>query len=319
MNRYLGLDLGGTNIKAVVLGVEDDTIDTMLFETVLTHADRGPLGVIDRLIEVGRRMEGEHGPFEAVGLGVPGIFDSERGTVELFPNLPGPWKGRPIRDRLQEGLERRVTLINDARAFSLAEATIGAGRGCDTVVCVTLGTGIGGGIVIAGRLHLGAWGVAGEIGHQIVLVDGPECGCGNRGCVEALAKADVLAGLAGKADAEEVYRSALDGHTPSLAAIETVATWIGVGLANMVTTLGPDRIVVGGGIATAGELALDPIRQVVRSRVTLVPVDQIQVVAAELGAQAGAVGAALAAAEPPTPFASGSRRGFLRSGSPRPG
>lgn len=295
MRRYLGLDLGGTNIKAVVLGAAADAMETLFFDTVPTHAERGPAGVIDRLIEEGRRLEDEQGPFDGVGLGVPGLFDRDRGTIELFPNLPGRWKGQPIRDPLEKGLRHDVTLINDARAFSLAEATIGAGRGCDIVVCLTLGTGIGGGIVIGGQLHLGAWGVAGEIGHQIVQPDGPVCGCGNRGCVEALAKAEVLADLAGKADAEEVYCTAREGDAASLAAIDTVAAWIGIGLANMVTTLGPDRIVVGGGIGTAGEVALEPIRRAVRQRVTLVPVEEIEVVPARLGATAGAVGAALAA------------------------
>ncbi len=295
MTRYLGLDLGGTNIKTVVLDVEGDTIDTVASETSATHADRGPQRVVDRLVEVGGDAIGRHGPIDTVGLGVPGLFDRVSGAIELFPNLPGPWKGHPMRAPVSDGLDRPVTLINDARAFALAEATLGAGRHCSTVVCVTLGTGVGGGVVIDGRLHLGAWGVAGEIGHQTVLVDGPRCGCGNRGCVEALAKAEVLVELAGKANAEDVYRSALDGDRASLAAVETVASWLGVGLANVMTILGPDRIVVGGGIAAAGDLALEPIRRAVRSRVTLLPVDEIDIVPAELGTSAGAVGAALAA------------------------
>ena len=295
MTRLLGLDLGGTNIKSVVLEVDGDSIEVTAVGTAPTHADRGPAGVVDRLIEVGSEVIARDGPVAAVGLGVPGLFDRDEGTIELFPNLPGPWKGHPMRDPVAGGLGLDVTLVNDARAFSLAESTIGAGRGCSTVVCITLGTGIGGGIVIDGRLHLGAWGVAGEIGHQTVDPDGPLCGCGNRGCVEALAKAEALVELAGKSDAEEVYRTAVEGDADSLAAIDTVATWLGIGLANVVTILGPDRIVVGGGIAAAGDLALDPIRAVVRQRVTLVPSDQIEVVTADLGPTAGAVGAALAA------------------------
>lgn len=295
MTRLLGLDLGGTNIKSVVLEVDGDSIEVTAVGTAPTHADRGPAGVVDRLIEVGSEVIARDGPVAAVGLGVPGLFDRDEGTIELFPNLPGPWKGHPMRDPVAGGLGLDVTLVNDARAFSLAESTIGAGRGCSTVVCITLGTGIGGGIVIDGRLHLGAWGVAGEIGHQTVDPDGPLCGCGNRGCVEALAKAEALVELAGKSDAEEVYRTAVEGDADSLAAIDTVATWLGIGLANVVTILGPDRIVVGGGIAAAGDLALDPIRAVVRQRVTLVPSDQIEVVTADLGPTAGAVGAALVA------------------------
>lgn len=300
MRRYLGLDLGGTNIKAVVLAVDDGGLDIVASDRGPTHAERGPDGVVERIVEVGRSMLDRHGPFERVGLGVPGLFDRDAGTIELFPNLPGPWRGHPMREPVQSGLGMDVALINDARAFSLAESTLGAGRGASTVVCMTLGTGIGGGVVIDGRLHLGAWGVAGEIGHQTVLPDGPLCGCGNRGCVEALAKAEVLTRRAGRATAEEVYAAARDGDAASLDAIEEVATWLGIGLANTVTVLGPDRIVIGGGIAAAGDLVVDPIRRIVRERVTLVPADEVQVVTAELGADAGAVGAAVAAAQPDT-------------------
>ena len=150
------------------------------------------------------------------------------------------------------------------------------------------------GVDVDGKVRLGAWGKAGEIGHQIVQADGAECGCGNRGCVEALTKADVLTSLAGKETVEEVYRTAAAGDSRSVAAIETVADWLAIGLANTIATLGPDRIVIGGGIVAAGDAALEPIRRHVRSRVTLVPADEIQIVAAELGPMAGAVGAALA-------------------------
>lgn len=294
MTRHLGLDLGGTFIKTAVLEVADGGTSLVATDTSPTDAEGGPLVVIERLIEAGKRVIAEHGPIETIGLGVPGLFDRERGTIELFPNLPGPWKGQPIRQPLEAAFGMPVTLINDARAFSLAEATLGAGRGCETVVCLTLGTGVGGGVVIDGKVRLGAWGKAGEIGHQIVQADGPVCGCGNRGCVEALTKADVLTSLAGKQTVEEVYRTAAEGDAQSAAAIDTVASWLGIGLANMIATVGPDRIVIGGGIIAAGEAALEPIRRHVRSRVTLVPAEEIQIVAAELGPIAGAVGAALA-------------------------
>ena len=295
MSRHLGIDLGGTNIKTVVLDVTGDDIQTVAVDTSPTRAEAGPSGVIERIIDSARSALALHGPVDTVGLGVPGLFDPAEGTIQLFPNLPGPWTSRPMRGPVAEGVGQDVHLVNDARAFSLAESLLGAGQGCATVVCLTLGTGVGGGIVIDGRLHLGAWGVAGEIGHQTVDPQGPVCGCGNRGCVEALARAEVLADLAGKANPEEVYRAAREGDPTSRAAIETVSTWLGIGIANVVTILGPDRIVVGGGIVTAGDLVLDPIRRVVAERVTLVPSDQIEVVAARLGPTAGAVGAALAA------------------------
>src|SRR5690606_13012616 len=153
------------------------------------------------------------------------------------------------------------------------------------------------GIVIGGRLHLGAWGGAGEIGHQTVLPEGPRCGCGNRGCVEVLAQAGALARLAGRATVDDVFAGVRDGDPRCTAAVSTVADYLGIALANCVTVLGAERIVVGGGIAAAGELILGPLREAVRSRARLVPPEQISVVPAALGPMAGAVGAALAAAD----------------------
>jgi glucokinase len=293
MARHLGLDLGGTNVKAVVL----DGLELVANATFPTDAPRGPRAVVDRLAEVARWATDHHGPVETIGLGVPGLFDPTDGRVLLFPNLPGPWSGYPLRARLEEELGRPVHMINDARAFTLAEGTVGAGAGCSTLVCVTLGTGIGGGVMIDGRLHLGAFGVAGEIAHQTVLPDGPLCGCGNRGCVEALARSDVVAAAAGRPTVEQVYAGVAEGDDRCIGAVRGAAGWLGIALANVVAVLGPDRIVVGGGIASAGELVLGPIRDAVRGRVTLVPTDRIEVVAASLGSYAGAIGAALAGIE----------------------
>lgn len=294
MSRYLGLDLGGTNIKAVVLDNEGPTPSALEVDTFPTRAELGPESVVKGLIEVGSRLVSSHGPFAGIGLGVPGLFDRRQGTIELFPNLPGPWRGQPVRDQLEGALGHPVTLINDARAFSLAEARLGAGRGCRVVACLTLGTGIGGGIVLDDQLQLGAWGVAGEIGHQTVVADGPPCGCGNRGCLEAVARSGVLAELAGRGDAAEVYRAAAAGDARSQTAIETVAEWLAIGIANVIAVLGPDRVVVGGGLIAGGEQVLGPIRAAVRRRVTLVPADEVQIVPAALGPIAGAIGAALA-------------------------
>lgn len=294
--RFLGLDLGGTNIKVAVL--EDADTDpiprVVLTAQHATNADGGPDGVTERLIEAGRETLENVGPVDAAGLGVPGLFDADTGHIELFPNLPGPWPGHSLRDPIEKALGVPTAMINDARAFVLAEGTIGAGRHCRTLVGITLGTGIGGGIMIDGRIHLGDSGKAGEIAHQIIVPDGPLCGCGNRGCVEALAKADVLAKAAGAPDVETVFERAAAGDERSLSAIKIVAGYIGIGLANAVTLLGPSCIVIGGGIAAAGDLILDPIREATRAHVTLVPADAFQIVGAELGSFAGAIGAALA-------------------------
>jgi glucokinase len=293
LSLHLGLDLGGTNIKVVVL--EHDGDSRVVFEeTLTTAATAGPDAVTSRLVEAGRAAFARHGEFASVGLGVPGLFDSVSGDVTLFPNLPGRWKGHPLRSRVSDGLGQPVTMINDARAFTLAEGNLGAGRGCRIMVAMVLGTGVGGGITVDGKLHLGAFGTAGEIGHQTILPDGPLCGCGNRGCVEALTKARVLADLAGKDTAEEAYEAAANGDERSQEAIAEVAMYLGIALANVVTILGPERIVIGGGIARAGNLLLDPMRRSLHQRVTLVPIEKVEVLLAELGAAAGAIGAALA-------------------------
>lgn len=299
--RFLGLDLGGTNIKVAVLEHADaDPIPRVVFTAQhATHAEGGPDCVTERLIEAGRETLDIVDPVDAVGLGVPGLFDADTGRIELFPNLPGPWPGHSLRNPIEKALRVPTAIINDARAFVLAEGTIGAGRHCRTLVGVTLGTGIGGGIMIDGRLHLGDSGKAGEIAHQIIVPDGPMCGCGNRGCVEALAKADVLADIADAPDVETVFKRAAAGDESSLSAIDTVAGYIGIGLANVVTLLGPSCIVVGGGIADAGDLIIDPIREAIRSHVTLVPTDDFEIVRAELGGFAGAIGAALASRDQP--------------------
>ena len=294
--RYLGLDLGGTNIKvAVVEAGEETSIPEVIFTARhKTQASDGPSGVTDRLIAVGRETLEQVGPVSALGLGVPGLFEPDTGKIVLFPNLPGPWPGHSLRDPVGEALGLPATLINDARAFVLAEGTIGAGRDCPTVVGLTLGTGIGGGIMIDGSLHLGDFGTGGEVAHQAIVPDGPQCGCGNRGCVEALAKAEALAELAGVPDVAEVYERAAGGDESCLAAIETTATYVGIGLANVVTLVGPSCIVIGGGIMAAGDLALEPIRKAMEARLFLAPRNTVRVVPAELGRWAGAIGAALA-------------------------
>ena len=294
--RFIGLDLGGTNIKVAVVETSEEAATPAVMSTAqyATHADRGPQGVTDRLIEVGRATVEEVGHIDAAGLGVPGLFEPDTGRIVLVPNLPGPWSGHSLRGPVGEALGVPTALINDASAFVLAEGTVGAGRGCNTLIGLTLGTGIGGGIMIDGRIHLGEFGTGGEVGHQIVVPDGPLCGCGNRGCVEALARADTLAALAGQPDAATVYQRAAGGDEACLEAITTVATYIGIGLANVVTLLGPSCIVIGGGIVASGELVLGPIREAMRSRVTLAPADEVAVVPAELGNWAGAIGAALA-------------------------
>lgn len=293
--HHLGLDLGGTNIKVAMLVQDAGQWDVTDTRSIATGAPAGPDAVAANLIAAAREMI-ELQDVATVGLGVPGHFDRETGKVILFPNLAGDWEGFPLRHRVEDAIEKQVWMINDARAFTLSEGLIGAGRGCHTVACITLGTGVGGGVMIDGKLHRGAYGVAGELGHQTVEPDGPLCGCGNRGCVEALTKAEVLASAGGKPTAGDVFEAARRGDRRAIDAVAEVARYLGIGLANVVAILGPDRIVVGGGIAEAGDLVMGPIVDAVRSRVTLVPTDRIAIVPARFGRFSGAVGAALAGA-----------------------
>jgi glucokinase len=304
--RYLGLDLGGTNIKVAVIeepgrpagarARESGGPRIVARETCPTEPHAGPRGVVERLAAVGREALDRHGPMAAAGVGLPGLFDEDSGRTVLIPNLPGDWNGVSVRDPLAEALGHPVTLINDARAFSLAEALLGAARRLGTVVCVVLGTGMGGGLVVDGRLLRGT-GTAGEIGHQTVLVDGPPCGCGNSGCVEALVRADVFARRGGRATAMEVYAAARAGDPMARSAVDEVVGWLSVALANAYVLFAPDAFVVGGGIAGAGDLLLGPLEEAVRRRVFLVPPELVRVLPAALGPYAGSCGAALASLE----------------------
>jgi glucokinase len=186
-----------------------------------------------------------------------------------------------------------TTLINDARAFALAEHRLGAGRGVGAMLGVTLGTGVGGGLILGGRLYLGHDGTAGEFGHQTVVPDGPLCGCGNRGCVEAFAKADAIAKACGQPTVEAAVAAAQAGDRRALDGLHDAGRYLGIGASNVVALLSVDRIVIGGGVAAAGDLLLDPIRDELATRVHITDISRVTVVRGELGMWAGAIGAAL--------------------------
>jgi glucokinase len=296
--RYLGIDLGGTNSKLAVL--EGDGTHRAVVATATIPTGTGDPGeVVGRLGVAGGRLVAEHGPVVAAGAGVPGLFDQASGRIVLFPNLPATWTGRPFRDPLAGLLGLPVALINDARAFTLAESRMGAAAGCPTVVCVTPGTGVGGGVVVDGRLRFGPSGRAGELGHQVIEADGPACGCGNRGCVEAFAAGAALCRVGGRDTPEAVFRAAAAGDQRAAAAVRAVVGRLAVGIANLVTVLWPERVVVGGGVAAAGDQLFGPLRAAVAAAAPLVDPASYQIVPAALGPSAGAIGAALWAREGP--------------------
>ena len=251
-SRYLGVDLGATNTKMIVLTIPEGADPAVEWTgSIPTRGDEGPAAVLERMITTFNEMHHSRGPFRGLGMGTPGLFD-DNGVVEIFTNLPGQWRGVRLQQILDNGLDMPATLINDARAFTLAEGRMGAGKGANIVVCMTLGTGVGGGIMIEGKLFTGATGIAGEIAHQTVLPDGPVCGCGNFGCAEGVARSDRLAEMGGRPTVEEVFTGLAAGDERCAKAVATAAKYLGIAIANVVTFLGPDRIVIGGGGSVEG-------------------------------------------------------------------
>jgi glucokinase len=295
--RHLGLDLGGTNTKWAVVEHDDSGWRTLATGQASTPAADGPDAVVGRLASLGTEVSAAWPAIVSVGIGVPGLYDPSTGATRFLVNVPGEWAGRPVAGPVGDALGLPAFLINDARAFGLAELRLGAGRGARSMIGLTLGTGVGGVIAIDGRVHQGHDGTAGEIGHQTIDPDGPWCNCGNRGCVEAYARADQLALACGTATAEEAVTRARAGDERALDGLAQTGRYLGIGIANMVTVISPDAIVIGGGVAAAGDLLFEPIRAELRRRVRTTALDAVTLVAAELGTWAGAIGAAVHGAE----------------------
>ncbi len=306
---YAGIDLGGTTIGGVLADAQGVVLGQA---SVATESHAGPAAVLERIALLVEQLAAAGGQKpEAVGIGCPGLVDLPRGVTKFFPNLPTQWRDIPAGDILSRRLNCPVSLLNDARTATLGELMFGHGRGVQTMAFFTLGTGVGGGVVIDGRLRLGPLGAAGELGHQTILPDGPLCGCGNRGCLETLASGPAMAAegirlmLAGQAP---ILHKIVDGNpalvTPrTLAkaaaerdrgageAIRRAAEYLGIGAANVVTCLHPELIVFGGGVAELGDLLLEPVRRIIRERVGMFSPEDVRVERSLLGPMAGALGA----------------------------
>jgi glucokinase len=316
---YIGIDLGGTKISASAVDVAGGQVAEQ--QTIPTNAHEGSDAVLARMTELLLRVCDTAGvrpqQIDAVGVGVPGPFDQRTGQIVFLPNLPGMWRGVRVREALQRGIDRPIWLINDARAFVLAEAVFGAGRDAQTVVGLTLGTGIGGGIAIGGRLHLGIDGTAGEAGHMTIDPHGLPCGCGNVGCLETLASGPAITTLGIRAvvhggttriaelvendirriTPEIILQAAEAGDAVARDILSRAGAALGVGVANLVTILSPDRVVLGGSVARLGRWLFEPVREAVKQRCRAIPVEQVQIVPAALGSAAGVIGAAVWASQ----------------------
>lgn len=297
VTRHLGLDLGVTNLKWAVVEQARDGWTSIANGQVPTRAVEGPDAVVGQLASVGREVIGAHAGIVSVGIGVPGLYDPDTGTTEFLVNMPGGWHDVPVAGPVRAVLGVPTALVNDARAFGLAELRLGAGRGTRSMVGLTLGTGIGGVIAIDGQVVQGYKGTAGEIGHQVIDPDGPLCNCGTRGCVEAYCRAEQVARVCGTDTVEEAVRAARAGDERALAGLADVGRYLGIGISNVIVLLTPERVVLGGGVAGAGELLLAPIRDEIRRRVHVTAWQHVDVVLAQLGTTAGAIGAAVHGAE----------------------
>jgi glucokinase len=315
MTVCIGIDLGGTKIAAAAVDVASGEVAGRA--VVPTEAHAGPAHVLTRVAEVVQRVVAEQHVAQhevvAIGMGVPGVLDPATGVTKLLPNLATGWRNVPAGAELQRLTGMPSFLVNDARAFTLAEASLGAGRGAATVVGVTLGTGIGGGVTIHGHLHLGIDMSAGEIGHMTIDPAGPPCGCGNRGCFEAFASGPAIASYGvyavlrgyttiigdlverdlNRISPRVIMQAAEQGDAVAAEILERSGTYIGLGLANLVTLLSPEKIVVGGGTANLGEWLLGPARREIERRCHVTPLERVEVVRAVLGDDAGIIGAAV--------------------------
>ncbi|MFD4035017.1 ROK family protein [Streptomyces sp. NPDC058637] len=300
MRHVIALDVGGTGMKAALVGADG----TLLHEARrATGRERGPEAVVETILGFaadlhahGRERFGEGAV--AAGVAVPGIIDAEHGIAVYAANLG--WRDVPLRALIGERLGGiPVALGHDVRTGGLAEGRIGAGMGADRFLFVPLGTGIAGAIGIAGSIEAGAHGYAGEIGHVVVRPDGPDCGCGQRGCLETLASASAVsrawAAASGDpdADAADCAKAVESGDPAALRVWADAVDALAAGLVTALTLLDPRTLIIGGGLAEAGETLFTPLRAAVEERVTFQKLPHI--VPAALGDTAGCLGAGLLA------------------------
>ena len=305
---YGAVDVGGTTISCG-LGTSEGRF---LYETTIpTASSEGPQRVLARIGSTMRELA-EHGGLQpaAIGVGLPGLIDVALGITRFLPNMSTSWADILAAEILRSETGCPVYLLNDARLATLGELEYGWGRSIQTMVFLTLGTGIGGGLVIDRKLRLGPLDAAGELGHQTIVPDGPMCGCGNRGCLEAVASgpaitaegvrlmlagnASVLYALcegdAGRVNPRTMAEAARAGDVAVQFAIERAGKLLGIGLANLITALHPEMCVLAGGVSGLGDLILEPVRATVLERVRMFPANTVRIERSQLGDKAGLLG-----------------------------
>jgi glucokinase len=290
---FLGIDLGGTFVKLGVCTPAGEVRGTL---SIPTRPDRGPEDTVQRIGEAADTLQRKAGEVKACCAGVPGPLDLERRILMRANNLPG-WTNVRFPQMLGNRMGMPTYMENDANCAAWGEYVAGAGRGTRSMVLYTLGTGVGGGIILNGDLWIGASGAAGELGHMTIDQNGPMCGCGQPGCVEQYASASAVAKRWGKGTAKDCFDAARKGDAKALEVVAWAADGLAVGVANMIHVLHPDIIVLAGGMAQAGDILVEKVRAGVKRRVFGVFIEKIRIEATQVsGDDAGWLGAALWAA-----------------------
>lgn len=310
MAQRIGVDVGGTNVKIALVSDKGKIIYS---NSIPTRAEMGYEHTINSMKDAIRDLlkETKMKPtdIEGVGFGFPGQIDCKKGVVRLAPNIPG-WVNIPIASIIEKEFGIPTRVDNDVRTATLGELNYGAGVGCENLVCITVGTGIGSGLVVNGKLVRGANNAAGELGHiKLNMQGGPLCGCGDRGCLEAYASGPSIVALAEeyiRGGKSTKYRELANPDiTPYIVAVAAkegdpvarqifriMGEYIGMGLVSVVNLLNPEKIIIGGGVAESGDILFDPIKETIAKRAMTIQ-KEVEIVPAQLGNTAGVIGASL--------------------------
>jgi glucokinase len=310
MNYYAGVDLGGTNTKIGILNREGDILKSRIIKTLSAEGVDNTLERIWKTIqELAQELDINIKNIKGIGLGIPGPV-LEQSIVAFFANFP--WERNiNIKEKLEKLTGIETKLDNDANIIALGEAKYGAAKGSKSSVTVALGTGIGGGIYIDGKLVSGAKGAGGEVGHMKIVKDGKLCGCGQRGCFEAYVSATglireavsrltvnkqnllykMIDGDLMKLEAKDIFDAAREGDAFSLELVDYEAEYLALGIANILNIINPEVVVLGGGVALAGDILLNPMREKMVKYALPVTLEELQIVQGVLGNEAGIKGA----------------------------